>query len=62
MSSSTALPEAIETMPGKVMPEVLKELDFEISGALVTPATMDNNTTVTLSSSCTGRPQQPTRP
>jgi len=49
----------VETEPGLVMPAVLKELEFETGGALVTPAKM-NGDTVTLSSSCSsGRPTSP---
>ncbi|WP_394939628.1 hypothetical protein [Psychromicrobium sp. YIM B11713] len=62
MNNSLAMPEVMETQPGKIMPEALIELDFQLSGPAVTPATMgDGDTTITLSSSCTAW-QKPLKP
>lgn len=62
MSTILTAAPIVETAPGRQMPDTLQELDFEISGAIATPAKMDNGPIITISSSCSGRPTNPKQP
>ncbi|SEB29948.1 hypothetical protein [Arthrobacter woluwensis] len=61
MSTILTAEPVVETAPGWQMPAILQELDFEISGAIATPAKMDGGPVITVSSSCSssGRPKNP---
>lgn len=41
-----------ETQPGSIMPEVLKELEFEFEGSTARTATMEGSLTLCSSTSC----------
>ncbi|MDN5669388.1 MAG: hypothetical protein L0G87_13440 [Renibacterium salmoninarum] len=52
-----------ETRPGTVMPELLKELEFEFTGSTARTATMQDGVSLCSSTSCscssTTKPSQP---
>ena len=50
-----------DTRPGKIMPEVLRELDFEFGGSVSRTVTMDGGLTLCSSTSCSssGKPNRP---
>ncbi|WP_041684417.1 hypothetical protein [Renibacterium salmoninarum] len=51
--------ELADTTPGTVMPEVLKELEFEFSGSVSRTITMDGGLTLCSSTSCSSSGSTP---